>query len=522
MKSLGHSCAALIFIIAPLVLSEAHAEPILCDDDLQVAGSRDDILVIVNDNSLDSCAVGRYYAEQRDLGKKNIVHIAAPASYWLNFTEFCSLRDQIIKYMQENTLVPGAPPAPVCTDGDGPYYCQASADHLREHTQIRYLVTTRGVPTRTTIDGSTLPYNSSTSVDNYLAYWLLRYFSIDVSFNFREREIAFKDGRGMRRVNPAHDGELIVGRIDGVNREATMALIDRIIDVENNGIYGKVYGSRFGKYLGRAQWYDYSANALVYGTSSTGENADSWRYQLGLFGESRPECVDYLNYPRYSSEGKAPQNCQVRFSESLPGTSGSRTPLVDDALIYLGSLHGQVSAAGDFNNLLSWTHNTTCTVKLCEDDTDPVACRAQSTDAFGEINTACVGLGEGFMGFNYMSFPLSYLTVWPTDWKGPKGGSLDNMAFPELRDDIGADDTYSLWFRNTDSTPDPLCYAAGADLTTPPTLPCRDQRRIALYPVIAISPQPVNVIPQQAAPSRSVSGSTSPMRKTGLTIVLKR
>ena len=29
-------------------------------------------------------------------------------------------------------------------------------DQLRAHTRIRYLVTTRGVPTRMTVDGSTL------------------------------------------------------------------------------------------------------------------------------------------------------------------------------------------------------------------------------------------------------------------------------------------------------------------------------------------------------------------------------
>jgi hypothetical protein len=32
-----------------------------CDSDLPEHGSRDDILIVVNDNSLDSCAVGRYY-----------------------------------------------------------------------------------------------------------------------------------------------------------------------------------------------------------------------------------------------------------------------------------------------------------------------------------------------------------------------------------------------------------------------------------------------------------------------------
>lgn len=83
----------------------------------------------------------------------------------------------------------------------------------------------------------------------------------------------------MRIADPAHDGELIVGRLDGINRDSTLALIDRILEAENNGLYGKQYGSLFDDHLGLAQWYDYSANQLVYGTSASDPGADSWRYQ---------------------------------------------------------------------------------------------------------------------------------------------------------------------------------------------------------------------------------------------------
>ena len=46
----------------------------------------------------------------------------------------------------------------VCTDGEPPYYCPASMDQLRANTQVRYIVTTRGVPTRMTVDGSTVAF----------------------------------------------------------------------------------------------------------------------------------------------------------------------------------------------------------------------------------------------------------------------------------------------------------------------------------------------------------------------------
>jgi len=469
-----------------------------CDSTLPVQGSRDDILIIVNDNSLDSCEVGRYYAQQRNLGQNNIVHVATRPRHLLNFPEFRNMMDQIIKYMQDNTLQEGAPPAPVCSDGDGPYYCQASMDHLRQYTKIRYIVTTRGVPYRSPIDGSNLAYNSSTSIDNYLSYWLVRYFPNDVVLNFPEREVAFKDGRGMRIVDPANDGELIVGRIDGVSLAATKALIDRIIDAEENGIYGKNYGSKFGAYASHARWYDYSTNTYVYGTSDRDPTADSWRYQLGMFGEDRPECIDYLNFSRTSASGKAPQYCVVRFSESVPGQASSRTPLVDDALIYLGQLHGQLTAGGNFDTLLNWVKNDTCTVKLCEDAADPAACAASSIDVFREINTDCVGVADGFMGYNYQSFPVASMALWPTAYRGAtSGGTNGDIIPPEVRNDIGRTDTNSLWFRNTDSVANPLCYP-DSDFSVPPSAACREGYYVSLYPQVTIASQAVDTVnPQQ-------------------------
>ncbi len=138
--------------------------------------------------------------------------------------------------MQLNTLDDPTLQPVVCTDGEPPYYCPASMEQLRITRRIRYLVTTRGVPTRMTVDGSTLSApNAPTSVDNYLKYWLINYFTEDVKLAFNEREAAFGDGRGMRTVEPATDLELIVGRIDGLNLAAAKALVDRALAVEGAG-----------------------------------------------------------------------------------------------------------------------------------------------------------------------------------------------------------------------------------------------------------------------------------------------
>jgi len=452
---------------------------------------RDDVLVVVNDNSVDSAGLGAYYAGQRGIDPANIVHVRVPDSYFISWAEFRQLRDQLIHFMQAHTLDdPGLTPV-VCTDGEPPYFCPASMDQLRAHTKIRYVVTTRGVPTRMLVEGSTLFEPASpSSVDNYLKYWLINYFAADTALKFTEREAAFGDGRGMRTVLPAQDRELIVGRIDGLTLASARALVDRALAVERDGFFGTPYGST--KFF---RWRDATGRPIY----------PDWRYQLGVFGEARPECIDYLDQPGALAEGKTPSHCRVQLNEDsnptgsvlypAPGNAGARQPLAVDALLYQGWLDGQ-SAVGSFNGVLNWRKDAQCTVTLCRDAADPAACRAASTDVYKEINTECVGVAAGFIGYNHQSYPLSYLTGWPTGWykavnraswgEGGQGeGDVDRLAFPEVREDTGFDDNYSLWFRNTDQVAEPRCFS-GHDFSAAPDVPCVDERRVILTQRIAL------------------------------------
>jgi uncharacterized protein (TIGR03790 family) len=457
---------------------------------------RDDVLVVVNDNSINSAQLGAYYAQQRDIDPANIVHVRVPDSYFISWDDFRRLRDQLIHFMQANTLDDPALTPVVCTDGEPPYYCQAAMDQLRAHTRIRYLVTTRGVPTRMTVDGSTLfSPGAPTSVDNYLKYWLLNVISDDVPLHFTEREAAFGDGRGMRPVDPVTDRELIVGRIDGLDLNAAKALVDRALAAERQGIYGTWYGSsQF------YRWKDANTRAAIYPRSAS--SLLGWRYALGLWGEDRPECVDYLNVSGKLPEGKSPAHCRVQFNDDrnaatqttqgvsypAPGNAVSRQPNVVNALGYQGWLDGQKSV-GSFAALLNWRKDEQCTVTLCADAADPEACRATSTDSFREFNTECVGVADGFMGYNHQSYPVSYLAIWPTGWRGPGNGDVNQLAFPEVRTDKGYDDSFSLWFRNTDQVEDPYCYAS-SEFTAVPDQPCVDARRVMLTQTIALGNTP--------------------------------
>ncbi|MBI1422262.1 MAG: hypothetical protein GC149_02265 [Gammaproteobacteria bacterium] len=425
------------------------------------AMQRNDVLVVVNDNSTDSVQIGNYYTQRRDIDPSAIVHVKVPDQYYISWTEFLSLRDQILRYGICPSLSAIDRPA-ACNDASLPIYTAENISALTAATPIRYIVTTRGVPVRMTVDGSTLyDPNSSTSVDNYLRFWLARCLTSDVSFSgFNERATAFGDGSGMRIIEPAIDSEYVLGRIDGLDLASAEALIDRAISVEANGWYGKLYGSTFGSTGGISTWINYANSSPVYGDYTMG-----WRYAFGLLGESRPECSDYASANHYfafgqtAANGKSPAYCLAQFNKGVPnevmqGNTSSRSPLAADALAYFGSLDGQLEAGG-ITTLLNWRKDDTCQVTLCANAADPAACRQASTDPLHEINTACVGVAEGFIGYNFQSFPVSIMASWPTAW-GPN--SVDQNDPPLVLASDAAAGSNSLWFARPDEVSNPSCY----------------------------------------------------------------
>lgn len=455
-----------------------------------VEASRKDVLVIVNDNSTDSVQIGTYYQQQRQLDAGQVVHIKVPNQYYISWTEFQSLRDQILRYGICPSVAASTRPD-ACSDAGLPIYTAENISALTSQTRIRYLVTTRGVPTRMTVDGSTLySPNESTSVDNYLRFWLARYLTADTPFSaFIDRAKSFGDGRGMRIIDPTIDQEYIIGRIDGLDLNSAMALIDRAVRTEANGWYGKLYGSTFGNTGGVSIFKNYATNQPIYGDATT-----SWRYAFGLMGEQRPECSDYASPSHYFAflqadpNGKSPRYCQAQFTKGVPnditpGHPSSRSPLAWDALAYFGSLDGQ-TIAGGFPTLLNWRKNDSCTVTLCANAADPIACRLNSIDPLREINTECVGVADGFIGYNFQSFPMSILSSWPTGW-GPY--SVDQSDPVQLLDTSASNGTTSAWFIRPDETLNPVCYNYSNGNFDGTIVPCTGKHKLGLAQTINVS-----------------------------------
>jgi hypothetical protein len=292
------------------------------------SGMRDDVLIVVNANAADSAQVGDYYCEQRGIDPANVVKVFVPAVKDMQLDQFISLRDQLIRFLQENTLIGNESPV-ICdiTQGYTKYYCPDSVDQIRRLTRVRYLVMTRGIPIRFTFTGSTVFGSAITSIDNYLRFWLLNYYSQDSDFRLPPRTIAFEDGRGMRTVVPSDDLEFIVGRIDGIAPENARQLVDRAIAAERNGIYGKLVSSRFGISAGNvnangAYWKQWVPGGSLLTVYPSGD------YLHGLFGQYESlsaTAITHVANPACKPNdpnNTLPQDCVVRFANS--GTSKAR------------------------------------------------------------------------------------------------------------------------------------------------------------------------------------------------------
>ena len=96
------------------------------------ASQRNDVLVIINDNSHDSPLIGNYYAEQRGVVPANVIHISIPNQYYIDWTQFTNLRDQILRKGICLTVASASRPI-ACSDTSQAIYTQVNVDALTAH-----------------------------------------------------------------------------------------------------------------------------------------------------------------------------------------------------------------------------------------------------------------------------------------------------------------------------------------------------------------------------------------------------
>ena len=100
------------------------------------------------------------------------------------------------------------------------------------------------------------------------------------------------------------------------------------------------------------------------------------------------------------------------------------------------------------------------------------------------------------MGYAFNSYPVGMMASWPTGWFQGVNTNPDKFDLtgshhyyywqPEVRDDEGFDDNFSLWYRNTDDDPASACYTGIEDYQTLPGSRCVLEKRISLNQMIEI------------------------------------
>ncbi len=116
-------------------------------------------------------------------------------------------------------------------------------------------------------------------------------------------------------------------------------------------------------------------------------------------------------------------------------------------------------------------------------------------------------LAEGFLGYNMQSYPVGMMAAWPTGWwQGANAASASwgltgsysyDMWPPEIRNDTGYDDNYSLWYRNTDQIATAVCHVPNDDLNNPPTTNCPQDKKININQAIDIAERAVDPVNPQ-------------------------
>ncbi len=408
------------------------------------------ILILYNENSLDAQEIAEYYADARGMDYKQICHIKLPLGQFATAEQLIGVRKVIVEeclcnLVSENLV------------GE----CNISRiKEIAAVSPITHLAIIRGIPPRLT--GTGWPADEEEpSLDFYLALMLYRDYNIfevegygaftpshyhGANPDTLDYQPEFSHKGYIRDIDPALDEFIAYGRVEAMTKERTFELIDRTIAAEKKGVSG-----------------NFLVSLINY--PQIGQSIEVYDFFRRLTSDFTPKCADYLNVSKWPYE-----ECRVGATIGpIPGEPGkNEIPLAINAGIFLGhEYEGNGHNAFDgFNNMLNWRKTDVDCITLCKDmptELEKQECKANSKDYFKEINTDCVGVADGFLGWQLISWPVQYYGFWPSGWGQISGGNGKYEKTPPIILKSGAyqnsqfmDDKY-LHFGSLDSVAGPEC-----------------------------------------------------------------
>jgi len=387
---------------------------------------RDNVLVLYNKNVPDSFDIATYYAEKRGIDSSRLCGVWMPSG---SITE--------AKYMlgARKTIIEDC----LCGLVDVKDCSASKIDEIAKVSPILYLAIMKGIPARMTGTGWEICAMGSEgdgdepSMDYYLAFSLYRDENIFEKYSggcglasdyflggindIIDEQPSSSIMSYVRALNLSKDKMVAHGRIEAIDKNRTFELIDRTLEAEAEGVSGNfIYGR--------------------YGMSFSDVNSEFFSKLTST------DCLDYLKETYPDNEWKS-ENCPVgvNYYGRIPGESGTvgekggNIQRVVDAGIYIGNAHNDAqsgniknghSAFDGFSNMLNWRKGGEDCITLCRNfgtEELKAQCRENSGDYFKEINTDCVGVALGFLGWQFRSWPVQYYGFWPYGWSHLSGGN---------------------------------------------------------------------------------------------------
>jgi hypothetical protein len=407
-------------------------------------------LILYNSNYLEALEIAEYYADARGIDHNKICEVKLPTGQFASVDHLLGARKTII----EDCICASIP------EEIRPNPCDnSSLDTITSVSPISHMVIIKGIPARMygtpwEVHLPTYGDQSEPTFDFYLAHSIYKNleFSVPSYYNqitkYAEHVhlinpiLSYVDG-----INVSEDKQLIYGRIEAITKKRTKELIDRTVNAENNGFSGNILNT-------------YNINGM-----------SALKFYQEMVSANIPVCEDYIE-PPYSLWPYGYCRSGTTVNGKIPGESSAISiPIALNAGFYDGvewENNGHAAFDG-FSNMLNWHKNETNCIELCKDfpnPTDEQNCRNNSTDYFKEINTDCVGVADGFMGHQYISYPVQYYGFLPPKWNviytyNGYEGKVEKtpptiINGSSYKDDYFTDDKY-LRYGSLNSSENPTC-----------------------------------------------------------------
>jgi hypothetical protein len=417
-------------------------------------------LILYNSNYLDALEIAEYYADKRGIGRSRICEVKLPTGQYASADQLLGARKMIIENCICNSISIKNRPNPCDSE---------NLNAISAVSQITHMVIIKGIPPRLYGTGwgascSSKAYagdEEEPSFDYYLS--ALLYNSPDIfgegkchntskshyydagkytELNLQAKKSSIKTY--VPEINASIDQIVAYGRVEAMNKDRTLELIDRTVNAERQGISGDFFFSG----------------------SGSPEETETYNFLNKLTSENKSLCTQYL----HDSSEWPNDACRIALAKGgIPGEqTTTEMPIAINSGIYIGTnaqMNGH-SAFDGFYNMLNWHKNENSCVELCKDFQNPIDeqnCKESSTDYFKEINTDCVGVAPGFIGFQYRSYPVQYYGFFPAKWQnGLSGSGPEEKTAPLIlegnsyKDNTFTDNKY-LRMGSLDSIENPYC-----------------------------------------------------------------